>query len=500
MASQLLGTSGAQAQANTPAPPGGKSNIGWRALPFLALAQFMVVLDGTIVNLALPRLQLEMGISDSTRSWVVTAYALVFGAFLLLGGRISDFWGRKRTFITASAGFAVASLIGGLAQQPWELIGARALQGIFAALLAPAALALLTVAFPGGKDRGTAFAIFGSISGVGAAVGVLLGGFLTEFVSWRWCFFVNVPIAVIALIGVWTLVGESKAGGSTKYDWPGVALAALGLGSLVYGFANAEHGWGAVESWGFIAAGALLLVLFVGVERKVKNPLLPLRVATERNRAAAFLASFLAGAVLIGGILFINFYLQIVLHFAPFAAGIASLPMTVVLIITAGIVAKNLPRLGAKVPSALGPVFMAAAMLWLTQVTSDGTYAVNMLPALILMGIGLGLVFVPMQNLALFGVDKDDAGVASALVNASQQIGGSLGIALFSAIAAAATAAATTTAAGGEPLAALTSGYSMVFLWAAGVAVLIAPLALLLIRIDRKTFSGTSDTPHVHLG
>ena len=239
----------------------------------------------------------------------------------------------------------------------------------------------------------------------------------------------------------------------------------------------------------------MLLVLFVVVERKVKNPLLPLRVATERNSAAAFLASFLAGAVLIGGILFINFYLQIVLGFAPFAAGIASLPMTVVLIVTAGLVAKNLPRLGARIPSALGPVFMAAAMLWLTQVTPDGTYTVNMLPALILMGVGLGMVFVPMQNLALFGVDKDDAGVASALVNASQQIGGSLGIALFSTIAASATAAV-----GGGTLAALTSGYSLVFLWAAAVAILIAPIALLLIRIDRKTFSGTGDKPQVHLG
>lgn len=475
--------------------PDGKKGMGWRALPFLALAQFMVVLDGTIVNLALPRLQMEMGISDSTRSWVVTAYALVFGAFLLLGGRIADFWGRKRTFLVASAGFAVASLVGGLAQQPWELIGARALQGIFAALLAPAALALLTVAFPGGKDRGTAFAIFGSISGVGAAAGVLLGGFLTEYVSWRWCFFVNVPIAIVALAGVWTLVSESKAGGSTKYDWPGVGLAAVGLGSLVYGFANAEHGWGAMESWGFIATGVLLLVLFVAVERKVRNPLLPLRVATERNRAAAYLASFLAGAVLIGGILFINFYLQIVLGLAPFAAGIASLPMTVVLIVTAALVAKNLPRLGARIPSAVGPVFMAAAMLWLTQVTPDGSYAVTMLPALILMGVGLGMVFVPMQNLALFGVDKDDAGVASALVNASQQIGGSLGIALFSTIA-----AATTAAAGGASLAALTAGYAAVFLWAAGVALVIIPIAMLFIRIDRKTFSGAGDTHAVHIG
>ena len=258
----------------------------WWALVFLALAQFMVVLDGTIVNLALPRLQIEMGISDSTRSWVVTAYALAFGAFLLLGGRIADFWGRKRTFIVAAVGFAAASLIGGIAQQPWELIGARALQGVFAALLAPAALALLTVAFPGGKDRGTAFAIFGSITGVGAAAGVLLGGFLTEHVSWRWCFFVNVPIAVVALVGVWSLVSESKAQGSTKYDWPGVILAALGLGSLVYGFTNAEHGWDAPEAWGFIAAGVVLMVLFVVVERKVQHPLLPLRVATERNRGS----------------------------------------------------------------------------------------------------------------------------------------------------------------------------------------------------------------------
>ena len=412
----------------------------WWALVFLALAQFMVVLDGTIVNLALPRLQIEMGISDSTRSWVVTAYALAFGAFLLLGGRIADFWGRKRTFIVAAVGFAAASLVGGIAQQPWELIGARALQGVFAALLAPAALALLTVAFPGGKDRGTAFAIFGSITGVGAAAGVLLGGFLTEHVSWRWCFFVNVPIAVIALVGVWSLVSESKAQGSTKYDWPGVILAALGLGSLVYGFTNAEHGWDAPEAWGFIAAGACSWHCSSWSRRK--SGIRSCRCAWPPNEtaAAAFLASFLSGAVLIGGILFINFYIQIVLGFAPFLAGLASLPMTVAVIITAGLVAKNLPKLGAKIPTAAGPVFMAAAMLWLTQVSAEGSYFVNMLPALLLLGVGLGMVFVPMQNLALFGVDKDDSGVASALVNASQQIGGSLGIALFSTIAAAATA------------------------------------------------------------
>ncbi len=373
---------------------------------------------------------------------------------------------------------------------------------MFAALLAPSALALLTVAFPGGRSRGTAFAIFGSLSGVGAAIGVLLGGYLTEYASWRWCFYVNVPIAIVALIGVAALVRESKAEGSTRYDWPGVILAALGLGSLVYGFTNAEHGWGAPGAWGFILAGVILMVLFVLVEARVKHPLLPLRIATERNRGAAFLASFLAGAVLIGGILFINYYLQIVLGFAPFMAGLASLPMTVVLIITAAVVARNLPKLGAKIPTAAGPVFLAAAMLWLTQVSADGSYAVNMLPALILMGVGLGTVFVPMQNLALFGVDKDGSGVASALVNASQQIGGSLGIALFSTIAAAATAASdgTTAASGGTTAEALTSGYSAVFLWAAAVAILITPIALLLITISRRTFSGTDDEPHIHPG
>lgn len=467
----------------------------WTALVFLALAQFMVVLDGTIVNLALPRLQVEMGISDSTRSWVVTAYALAFGALLLLGGRIADFWGRKKTFLVASAGFAVASLIGGIAQETWELIGARALQGLFAAMLAPAALALLTVAFPGGKERGTAFAIFGSITGVGAAIGVLLGGFLTDYVSWRWCFFVNIPIAVVALAGVWAKVRESKAEGPSKYDWPGVALAASGLGALVYGFTNAEHGWDAPDAWGFILAGVVLMVLFVVVEQRVQHPLLPLRVATERNRAAGFLAAFLSGAVLIGGILFINYYLQIVLGFAPFVAGLASLPMTAVLIVAAGLVAKNLPKLGAKIPLAIGPLFLAAAMLWLAQARADSSYAVIMLPALILMGIGLALVFVPMQNLALLGVDKNDAGVASALANASQQIGGSLGIALFSTIAAAATAAGS-----GPKLEALTAGYSAVFLWAAAAAVLIAPLGLLLVTISKKAFSEGEERPHVHLG
>ena len=250
----------------------GARNGKWWALVFLALAQFMVVLDGTIVNLALPRLQAEMGISDSTRAWVVTAYALALGAFLLLGGRIADFWGRKRAFMTAATGFAVASLLGGLAQAPWELIGARALQGLFAALLAPAALALLTVSFPGGQERGTAFAVFGSISGVGAAVGVLLGGFLTDYVSWRWCFFVNVPIAVVALLGVWKRVTESKAGGVPRsttgpaWSWRPWALAPWSTASPTPNTAGPPPERGA-SSWPVPCC----MVLFVVVEKRVAS-------------------------------------------------------------------------------------------------------------------------------------------------------------------------------------------------------------------------------------
>ncbi len=288
MASQLLETPGSLGQGGKQGQHNKKGGIGWRALPFLALAQFMVVLDGTIVNLALPPPPDGDGISDSTRAWVVTAYALVFGAFLLLGGGASrTSGGAEADFHHSLGSFAIASLIGGLAQQPWELIGARALQGIFAALLAPAALALLTVAFPGGKDRGTAFAIFGSISGVGAAAGVLLGGFLTEFVSWRWCFFVNVPIAVIALIGVWTLVSESKAGGSTKYDWPGVVLAALGgLGSLVYGFANAEHGWGALSIRGGVSSPQVRCCWYCSSPSNARSRIHCSRCASLRNATA----------------------------------------------------------------------------------------------------------------------------------------------------------------------------------------------------------------------
>ncbi|WP_255579886.1 MFS transporter [Cryobacterium sp. PAMC25264] len=264
----------------SPSPQNPADTIGhnprrWWLLAIVALAQLTVVLDGTIVNIALPHAQSDLGMSDGDRTWVVTLYALVFGALLLLGGRIADYWGRKRSFIVGMAGFAVASTLGGMAQSTWELLAARGLQGLFAALLAPASLALLTVNFPGGKDRIKAFSVYGAIAGGGAAVGLVLGGVLTEYASWRWCLLVNVPIAIVAIVAAIPIIRESKAHGNTRYDIPGAVLVALGLGSLVFGFAQAENGWSSWQVLVFIPLGVILLALFVLVESRSNHPCSP---------------------------------------------------------------------------------------------------------------------------------------------------------------------------------------------------------------------------------
>ena len=472
----------------------------WWALVVIALAQLMVVLDATIVNIALPRAQADLGISDADRAWVVTSYALAFGSLLLLGGRIADYWGRKRTFITGMAGFAVASAIGGLAQNGWELFAARALQGVFAALLAPAALALLTITCPSGRERGTAFAVFGTIAGGGAAVGLVLGGVLTEYASWRWCLLVNIPIALVGIAAAVPLLRESRASGSTRYDWPGVVLVALGLGSLVYGFTQAEDGWDRPSAWGLIAVGAVLLVAFVAVERRVANPLLPLRVPLHRDRGAAYLAALLTGATLLGGLLFLTFYFQIVLGYSPIRAGVASLPLTAAIMVTAPNVARIMPRTGPRPLMVIGSVVAALGLFWLTQISADGGFALHVLPGVLLLGAGLAFLFVPLQNTALVGVGDHDAGVASALVNACQQIGGSLGTAVFSTIALSATESFVPTAATGPEagLQALVAGYSAVFWWAGGLTLLIAPIAFFLVKA-RKDDLVVAEGP-VHVG
>ncbi|WP_411700056.1 MFS transporter [Conyzicola sp.] len=480
--------------------PSTSPNHRWWLLAVLALAQLMVILDGTIVNIALPDAQIDLGMSDGDRTWVVTIYALAFGSLLLLGGRIADYWGRKRSFMVGMIGFAIASAIGGLAVNTEMLLAARALQGAFAALLAPASLAILTITFPGGKERIKAFAVYGAIGGGGAAVGLLLGGVLTEFASWQWCLLVNVPIAALAIVGAVLFMKESRAHGNTRYDLPGTLLVVAGLAALVLGFSRAEEGWGRVDTIGFLVAGVILLAVFVVVESRVSNPLLPLRVIVNKVRGGAFLVSTLTGAALLGGLLFLTFYFQIVLGYSPLQSGLASLPMTAVIMICATLLSQILPRIGVRLPMTVGPILAAAGLFYLSFITVEGDYVVQVLPGLILLGVGLASVFVPLQNVALAGVEEHDAGVASAAVSATQQIGGSIGTALFTALY---TSAIATYLANNPPsptaqLEAFVDGYSVAFICAAALMLVAAPISFFLIRPSREDLLKNAGA--VHLG
>ncbi|MEU2059769.1 MFS transporter [Streptomyces sp. NPDC013455] len=423
------------------AAPSGDANR-WKALVFIALAQLMVVLDATIVNIALPSAQQDLGISEGNKQWVVTAYALAFGGLLLFGGRIADLWGRKRAFVLGLAGFAAASALGGAATTGAMMFGARALQGVFGALLAPAALSLLAVMFTDAKERAKAFGIYGAIAGGGGAVGLILGGFLTEYLDWRWTFFVNVPFAVVAAAGAYFVIREPEGGRNRNpLDIPGVLLSTLGLVALVYGFTRAESdGWGDTTTIATFVASVVLLVAFVVVESQVKAPLLPLRVVTDRNRGGIYLSLGLAIIGMFGLFLFLTYYLQIVKGYSPVKTGFAFLPMV------AGMITGSTQigtRLMTRVPARLlmGPGFLVAGlgMLLLTQLEIDSSYAALLLPAMVLLGLGMGTAFMPAMSMATQGVEPRDAGVASAMVNTSQQVGGAIGTALLNTIAASAT-------------------------------------------------------------
>ena len=445
----------------------------WWALAVLATVQLMVVLDGTIVTTALPQAQAELQLSDGQRQWVVTAYALAFGAFLLLGGRVADYWGRKRAFLVGLVGFALASVWGGIAQSGGELIAARGVQGVFAALLAPAALAMLTVTFPSGRERNLAFAVFGTVAGTGAAIGLLLGGALTEFASWRWCLLVNVIFCIAALIGGILVLRESKAEGRNRYDVWGTVTVTLGLGSLVYGFTRAEHGWGALDTVIFLALGVVLLAVFVLIQSRVTQPLLPLRVILNRVRAGAFLIQAVIGATMIGAMLYLTFYFQIVLGMSPFMSGLANVAMTVVIFACTPLVTSLLGRVGPRPMMIAGPLFSAAGLFYLTGISVDGNYWTQVLPALVLLGIGLSMLFVPVQNLALIGVAREDAGVASATVNSASSIGGSIGLAVFTVLYSGAAFGALD--GGADQLAAFTDGYVAAF-FASGILMVVAAI------------------------
>ncbi len=445
----------------------------WWILGVIGLAQLMVVLDVTIVNIALPSAQADLGFSDQDRQWVVTAYALAFGSLLLLGGRIGDLYGRKRLFVIGLIGFATVSAIGGAAQSFEMLVAARALQGVFAAMLAPAALGMLTTTFTDPAERGKAFGVFGAIAGGGAAVGLLLGGILTEYLSWRWTMFVNLGFALPAAIGALALFADHARDAAVKVDIPGAIVATLGLFGLVYGFASAESdGWGATITIVSLAAGVALLVAFVAIERRVARPLLPLRVVTDRTRAGSYTAIAVAGAGMFGVFLFLTYYLQQTLGFSPVESGLAFLPMVVCIVATATTVtAKVLPRTGPRPIVPTGMALAALALVYLTGVEVDSSYASAVLPALLVMGVGFGLIMAPSIASATARVAGADAGVASAMVNTSQQVGGSIGTALLSTIAVSATTSfVAERAPSPEVLAeAAVHGYTTAFWWSAAI-------------------------------
>jgi EmrB/QacA subfamily drug resistance transporter len=467
----------------------------WWILALLGLAQLMVVLDATIVNIALPSAQHDLGFSNDARSWVVTGYALAFGSLLLLGGRLGDMFGRKRTLIAGLLGFALASAIGGAAQSFGVLVGARALQGVFGALLAPSALGLLTTTFTDKRERGKAFGIYGAIAGGGGAIGLLLGGILTEYLSWRWCLYVNLLFAVPAALGALALLTSNAHAAGTRIDIPGTLTASAGVFSLVFGFSRAEtDGWGAPLTVGFLAAGLILLIAFVAIERRVKNPLLPLRVVADRNRGGAYLAAGLVAIGMFGVFLFLTYYLQTTLGFSPVETGLAFLPMVAGIMLTATTsTAKLLPRVGARPLIPTGMALAAAGMVYLTGIGLDSTYAADVLPGLIVMGLGIGLVMAPAMNTATAGVAAKDAGVASAMVNTAQQVGGSIGTALLSTIA----ATAAKSFAGPLPLAAVHS-YTTAFAWAAGIFAASAIATALLLRSGASAEASAGEPVFAH--
>ena len=468
------------------APAG--DNRRWITLVVVGLAQLMVVLDATVVNIALPSAQADLGFSDGNRQWIITAYSLAFGSLLLLGGRLSDLMGRKRTFIIGLVGFAVASALGGAASTFELLVAARALQGVFGALLAPTALAVLTTTFVIPKERARAFGVFGAIAGAGGAVGLLLGGLLTEALDWRWNLYINIPIAIIALIGALVFVPTiARSGPRPKLDLPGTVLVSGALFGLVYGFSSAEtEGWDSPLSWGMLAGAAVLFVAFVLWQRRATHPLLPLSIILDRNRGAAYSSVLIAGAGMFGIFLFVTYYLQATLGYSPIQTGLSFLPMIGMLVVAAQLGTNLLvPRFGPKILVPAGMTLGVIGMLTLTQLDASSSYAANILPPLMIIGFAMGTIMPASMQTATLGVDRQFAGVASAMVNTSQQVGGSIGTALLNTLAA---TAATDYLASHTPVTAAVgadaaiASYSTAYLWGAGFFAVGAVVSALLFR------------------
>jgi EmrB/QacA subfamily drug resistance transporter len=459
------------------------------ALGVIAIAQLMIVLDASVVIVALPSAQRALHISVADRQWVMSAYTLAFGSLLLLGGRIADYLGRRRMFFIGLLGFAAASALGGLAQTSAMLFGARALQGAFAAVMAPAALSLLTVTFTEPHERARAFGVYGGIAGGGAAIGLVLGGTLTEYASWRWTLLINVPIALAAAFAVPRVIRESKSSVRGSYDLRGAAVVTGGLFLLVYGFTTAAtDGWGSPTTVGMLAGAAALLVAFVAIEMRVAHPLLPLRVVLDRNRGGAYLASLLVGSAMLGTFLFLTYFFQGTLGYSALRTGFAFLPFSGGIILGAAVSSRLLPRFGPRPLMVIGLLLGSLGLFWFTRLGVDSTYLAHILIPEIIVSFGMGTAFVPMSSTALIGVDPTDAGVASALVNTTQQVGSSLGTALLNTIAAsaAATYLVAHAHAVGDARAAVVHGYTTAFTVSALILLLAAGAAAGLIRASRQ--------------
>ncbi|RKT53858.1 MFS transporter [Saccharothrix australiensis] len=446
----------------------------WWILGVIGVAQLMIFLDTTIVNIALPSAQTDLGFSDESRQWVVTAYALAFGSLLLLGGRLVDMIGAKRALMIGIVGFGVTSVVGGAAVDFGMLVAARAGQGVFAALTAPAALSFLLTVFSDPKERVKAFGIYGALGSGGLALGLILGGALTGWLDWRWCMYVNVVFALAVFVGAaLTMRNQQAADRPDKLDIPGTITASVGLFCLAFGLSNAASGsWGGPDVWGFLVAGVVLIGVFVAVEMRTANPLMPVRILLDRNRGSSYLAMFLLGIGLFVTLLFLTYFLQQNLGFSPIESGAAFLPMVGAIVVGATVAPPLLtPRFGPNVLIPLGLLAAAAGSIWLARLDTTSSYAGGVLGPAIVAGFGFGLVVSLGSAVATVGVQPQDAGAASALVNTVQQVGGSIGTALLSTLA---VSAATAFVAGREPTPELAAeaavrSYTTAFFWSAVV-------------------------------
>jgi EmrB/QacA subfamily drug resistance transporter len=482
---------------------GAPADRRWLVLVVVAIAQLMVVLDATIVNIALPSAQRALGFPNSDRQWVVTAYALAFGSLLLVGGRLGDMFNRKWVFITGLIGFALASAIGGAASSFLILVTARALQGVFGALLAPSALGTLVSTFQDPRERGRAFGVFGSVAAGGGGIGLILGGLLTQYLSWRYCLYVNLVFAVIAVAGALAYIHTRRPAAGPQMDWPGTVLACAGLFLIVFGFSHAETaGWTSALTIGCLVLGPVLLAGFALVELRSRHPLLPLPVLLDRTRGGSYVAVFISGIAIFGTFLFLTYYLQLIKGESPLTTGLLFLPM-----IGCILVASNLSsivlllRVGPRVLIAGGMLLGTGGMVYLSQISVTSSYVSGVLPALLLLGLGFGMIFAPAINTATTGVRPADSGVASALVNTMQQVGGSIGTSALSTVALTA-AASYLVAHHTSPLApaiAATHGYTLAFTASAALLGLGFILAIVLLpskhRLDELRKAAAAPPP-----